>query len=140
MRALVLDCSATLPWVFGSEATDATDALLATVTNGAEVWVPSLWHLELANVLLSAKKRGRIDEAGITGFLTALNSFEIHVDDETVNQAWSQTLAIAESHQLTSYDASYLELALRRNLPLATLDKKLAQEAQNSGLISLFDR
>lgn len=134
MNALVLDCSATLPWVFGSEATPATNALLDTVSEGATVWVPNLWHLELTNVLLGAKRQGRIDEAGITGFLTALETFDIRVDAETANQAWSRTRALAESHQLTSYDAAYLELALRRNLPLATLDKKLAAEAKRSGL------
>lgn len=133
MNALVLDCSATLPWVFGSEATKATKALLETVTHGAEVWVPSLWHLEVANVLIGAQKRARIDQAGITQFLTALEAFDIRTDDQTTMRAWHQTLALAERYQLTSYDAAYLELALRRNLPLATLDKDLIKAVKKAG-------
>jgi predicted nucleic acid-binding protein len=133
MKALVLDCSATLPWVFGSEATKATDALLETVVQGAQVWVPALWHLEIANVLIGAQKRGRIDQAGITQFLTALEAFDIRTDDQTTTRAWHQTLALAERYQLTSYDAAYLELSLRRNLPLATLDKALTKALKKAG-------
>ena len=133
MKAFVLDCSATLPWVFASEATPATDALLDALTGGGKAWVPALWHLELGNVLLGAQRRGRIDQAGIEGFLSALGAYDIEVDGQTSSLAWSKTLALAASHGLTVYDAAYLELALRRRLPLATLDKTLLAALKKAG-------
>jgi predicted nucleic acid-binding protein len=68
----VLDCSATLPWIFASEATTATDRLLDQLSAGAKAWVPSLWHLELGNVLLGAQRHGRMDRAGIEKFFSTL--------------------------------------------------------------------
>ena len=132
--ALVLDCSATLPWIFRDEATKATERLLDALAAGAEAWIPALWHLELGNVLLAAQKRGRIDQAGIEGFLSKLEAYRITLDDETMTRAWNKTLDLAVQHQLSTYDAAYLELALRRNLPLATLDEALMVAATASGV------
>lgn len=134
MREFVLDCSATIPWAFASEATPKTDALLDRLAAGGKAWVPALWHLELGNVLLGAQRKGRIDQAGIEQFLSALDVYDIEVDPETMAVAWSKTLAFAESHGLTVYDATYLELALRRGLPLATLDDSLRKAAQKAGV------
>jgi predicted nucleic acid-binding protein len=133
MKAFVLDCSATLPWVFASEATPETDALLDILAAGGKAWVPALWHLELGNVLLGAQRKGRIDKAGIEKFLAALGVYDIEVDPETMTVAWSRTLALAESFGLSVYDAAYLELALRRGLPLASLDAPLRKAMQKAG-------
>jgi predicted nucleic acid-binding protein len=133
MKEFVLDCSATLPWVFASEATQRTDALLDTLAEGGKAWVPALWHLELANVLLGAQRKGRIDKAGIEQFLSALGVYDIEVDSGTMSVAWSKTLALAENFGLTIYDATYLELALRKGLPLATLDGSLRKAMQQAG-------
>lgn len=133
MKEFVLDCSATLPWVFASEATPETDALLDRLAAGAKAWVPALWHLELGNVLWGAQRKGRIDKAGMEQFLSALDVYDIEVDPETIAVAWSKTLALAESYGLTVYDAAYLELALRRGLPLATLDGALRKAMQKAG-------
>ena len=133
MKEFVLDCSAVVPWVFASEATPATDALLDALAAGNKAWVPALWHLELGNVLLGAQRKGRIDKAGVVRFLAALDVFDIEVDAETVGVAWTRTQALAESFGLTVYDATYLELALRRGLPLATLDRSLRLGMQKAG-------
>ncbi|MSU50757.1 MAG: PIN domain-containing protein [Opitutus sp.] len=133
MKEFVLDCSATVPWVFVSEATVETDALLDALAAGDKAWVPALWHLELGNVLLGAQRKGRIDKAGVEKFLAALDVFDIEVDPETMGVAWAKTLALAESFGLTVYDAAYLELALRRGLPLATLDRSLRLAMQKAG-------
>jgi predicted nucleic acid-binding protein len=133
MNEFVLDCSATVPWVFESESTKETDALLNRLTAGGKAWVPALWHLEVANVLMGAQRKGRIDKAGIEKFLSALDVYDIEVDSETMALAWSKTLGIAESFGLSVYDASYLELALRRGLPLATLDRSLRAAIQKAG-------
>ena len=95
--------------------------------------MPALWHLELGNVLLGAQRRGWIDKAGVEKFLAAVDVFAIDVDPETVGVAWSKTLALAESFGRTVYDATYLELALRRGLPLATLDRSLRPAMQKAG-------
>jgi predicted nucleic acid-binding protein len=133
MKEFVLDCSATLPWVFASEATPETDAWLDALAAGGKAWVPALWHLELGNVLLGAQRKGRIDKAGIEQFLSTLDVYDIEVDPATMTVAWSKTLALAESFGLTVYDAAYLELALRRGLPLATLDAGLRRAMQKAG-------
>lgn len=133
MKEFVLDCSATLPWVFESEATKATDALLDQLARGAKAWVPALWHLELANVLLGAKRRGRMDQAGIEKFLGTIALYDIAVDSDTMPNAWAKTLAQAERYDLSVYDGAYLELALRRGLPLATLDSALISAMKRAG-------
>jgi len=133
VKEFVLDCSATLPWVFASEATRETHALHGVLIAGGKAWVPALWHLELGNVLLGAKRKGRIDQAGIEKFLTTLEIYAIEVDDETMNVAWSKTLALAESFGLTVYDATYLELALRKGVPLASLDVPLRNAVKKAG-------
>ena len=96
--------------------------------------VPQLWPIEALNGLLSAERRGRISppiRLRLAGFLRAL---PISVDDETADQLWTTTAQLAEQHRLTAYDATYLELALRLGLPLATADKRLITAAQNIGL------
>lgn len=133
MREFVLDSSATLPWVFASEATPATRALQDVLARGGKAWVPALWHLELGNVLLGARRQGRIDQAGIEKFLSTLGLYDIEVDGETMTSAWAKTLGLAESYALTLYDAAYLELALRKGLPLASLDDSLRKAMRRAG-------
>jgi predicted nucleic acid-binding protein len=129
----VLDCSATLPWIFGSEAAPATQRLLDQLASGAKAWVPALWHLELGNVLLGAQRRGRIDKAGIEKFFATLSIYDIEVDPETIALAWPKTFALGEGFGLTMYDAVYLELALRKGVPLASLDDQLRAAMQKAG-------
>ena len=133
LSEFVLDCSATLPWLFASEATAATDRLLGELTSGARAWVPALWHIELGNVLLGAWRRGRVDRAGIERFFSGLAVYDIVVDSEMVTLAWTKTIALGETFGLTMYDAVYLELALRRGLPLASLDEQLRSAMRKAG-------
>jgi predicted nucleic acid-binding protein len=129
----VLDCSAALPWLFASEATSATDRLLDQLATGAKAWVPALWHLELGNVLLGAQRRGRVDKAGIERFFSSLAVYDIEVDNETIGVAWTKTFSVGETFGLTLYNAAYLELALRRGLPLASLDEQLRGAMRKAG-------
>ncbi|MBU6181209.1 MAG: type II toxin-antitoxin system VapC family toxin [Verrucomicrobia bacterium] len=130
----VLDCSAALPWVFADEATKGTDRLLDGLAAGDQAWVPAIWHLEVGNVLLGAMRKGRIDQAGIEAFVSRLGDLEIQVDPETSVRAWDKTLDLAQQHRLSTYDAAYLELALRLGIPLATLDKQLAAACRSAGV------
>jgi predicted nucleic acid-binding protein len=133
VKEFVLDSSATVPWVFSSEATQATDALLDALVAGGKAWVPALWHLEIANMLLAAQRKGRIDKAGIDKFFSTLALLDIEVDGSTIGEAWSRTLSLAEGFNLSVYDAAYLELSLRRGLPLATLDTVLRSAVKKTG-------
>jgi predicted nucleic acid-binding protein len=121
---MVIDASLTMTWYFEDEATPATDAVLDRIAEGGAV-VPVLWRLEVANGFQSAIRRKRISAAYRDESLAALAQLPITVDADTDTHAWTSTLRLAERFGLTVYDACYLELAQRRRLPLATLDKAL---------------
>ena len=126
--SLVLDSSITLAWIFAEETTHAVIEVFELLRQQA-AWVPGLWRLEVANALQMGVRRGRIDTAFRDGSLADLTRLPIQVDGETDLQAWGSTLELAERHRLTLYDAAYLELALRRSLPLASLDQELRRAA-----------
>jgi predicted nucleic acid-binding protein len=98
------------------------------------VIVPSLWSLEIGNVLLIAERKKRITLEQRQKALHILTELPIVIDIMTANHAWLETMELAERHNLTLYDASYLELSLRRSLPLATFDKSLKKAAELSGV------
>lgn len=129
MSAFVLDASVTFAWCFIDEASPASDRLLDRVQREGAI-VPSLWPVEIANVLLMAERRRRIAPKSSDQFVDLLARLPIAVDDETAGRALGDTLALARSHDLTVYDASYLELARRRGLPLATRDLALRKAAR----------
>jgi predicted nucleic acid-binding protein len=130
---LVLDVSLSCAWCFADEASEGAWAILERLqTNRAQV--PALWLWETANVLLQAERRGRISPAASRTFLGLLEGLPISVDQPTATSAWHDTLALARSHRLTSYDAAYLELALRRGLPLASRDQALQAAARTEGV------
>ena len=131
--SFIIDCSITMAWCFGDEATPKTLQLLERLETDA-VLVPSLWFLEVANVLAMAERRKRIAAAESDEFVSLLTKFQIEVDDQAHQRAFSQLLSSCRSHALTSYDAVYLELATRRRLPLATLDDPLRRAAKALGV------
>jgi predicted nucleic acid-binding protein len=126
--SVVLDASLTLTWYFDDETKPAADAVLDQVSEAGAV-VPTLCRLEVANAFPSALRRKRITPFYRDESLTDLAALPITVDGETDNHAWTTTLRLAERFDLTVYDATYLELAQRRGLPLATLDKALRSAA-----------
>ncbi|MBP7074464.1 MAG: type II toxin-antitoxin system VapC family toxin [Rhabdochlamydiaceae bacterium] len=125
----VLDCSITMTWCFEDESTAYTDSILENFKNITAI-VPTIWPLEVANVLLLSKKRGRITEVQSASFIDALSALPITVDSSTSAKAMRSIFLIANKAELTIYDAAYLELAIREKIPLMTLDKKLAQAAK----------
>ncbi|MFM8858660.1 MAG: type II toxin-antitoxin system VapC family toxin [Methylocystis sp.] len=127
--SLVLDASTTLSWYFDDETTPVTDAVLEQVASGGAV-TPSLWRLEVANALQMALRRKRITRSYRDEVLTQPRDMPISIDFETDAQAWTATLSLSERFSLTLYDATYLELAQRQNLPLATLDQELRAAAK----------
>jgi predicted nucleic acid-binding protein len=127
--SLVLDSSVTLAWVYSEETSPAVSRVLQLVSNDG-AWVPSLWRLEVANILEIGVRRRRHDGAFRDSMLADLALLPIALDQDTAAHAWGATLRLAERHRLTIYDAAYLELAKRRDLPLATLDAELRAAAK----------
>ena len=131
--SLVIDSSITLSWCFEDERTDVTATLLYRVAETGAL-VPALWRLEVANGLQVAMRRGRIDVAYRDATIANLRDLAIDVDPETDRKAWSEILQLADRFRLTLYDAAYLELAQRRQLPLASLDYDLRAAGQMLGV------
>jgi len=131
--AFIIDCSITMAWCFADEATPAASKVqdrLKTET----VLVPAHWFLEVTNVLAMAEKRKRITVARSAEFLALLSQMDIDIDHETASRSFAHLLPLCRSHGLTSYDAAYLELALRRRLALASLDDDLRSAARQTGI------
>jgi len=127
--SLVIDSSMTLAWYFEDEKTESSLAVLRRVADAGAI-VPALWRVEVLSGLQVAVRRGRIDSAYRDASLADLQSLVIAIDPATNRRAWSATLRLCERFGLTPYDAAYLELAQRRQLPLATLDAALVRAAR----------
>jgi predicted nucleic acid-binding protein len=130
---IVVDASIALAWSFEDERTPEVDQILERVLARGAV-VPAIWPLEIANTLQMALRRKRIDAAYRDATIQDLRRLLVVVDAETNTLAWTSTLQLSDRFALTAYDASYLELAIRRQLPLATLDRQLADAARASGI------
>ncbi len=133
--AFVLDCSLAMAWVFPDDATEATDRLRDSLLED-RAFVPSLWPVEVGSVLLAATKRGRIEAHEVSVIRSSLESLPIEIEPVSVSRIWGTALALAAEYGLSVYDATYLELALRLRLPLATLDRALAAAAQSAGVVT----
>lgn len=137
--SFVLDNSVTMRWFFGDGkpevliyASKVLDAIKQDIA-----LVPATWGLEVANVIARAEAKALVTEARSGAFLEMLNDVDIEVDAATFAHALSGTLQLARRYKLSAYDASYLELALRLGIPLATLDEDLQKAAKKAG-VKLF--
>ncbi len=129
----VLDGSVTMAWYFKDEENDYANAVRDGLGMNRAV-VPSLWPLEVANTILVGERRKRSNQAQAAAWTGLLASLPITVDDETATRAFSDILHLGRAQNLSAYDAAYLELAMRRGLPLATLDAKLKAAAGAVGV------
>jgi predicted nucleic acid-binding protein len=133
MTEIVIDASVTLAAMM-EEAHSAQARIIMRRVAVSGAYVPSLWHLEVGNILLLAERRRKLTEARRLECLADLEALPVTVDTETKAQAWGATTMIALRRNLTLYDAAYLELAQRRGLPLATFDAALSRAAAAEGL------
>ncbi|HZA67757.1 MAG TPA: type II toxin-antitoxin system VapC family toxin [Geminicoccaceae bacterium] len=113
-------------WCFPDEASPVADATLSAIA-ADEAIVPAVWWFEVRNLLITGERVGRMNPVGTAAFLADLETLPIRIDHAPVSDA---VLACARTHRLTIYNAGYLELALRVDAPLATLDRQLAQAAR----------
>ena len=125
----VIDNSVVMSWCFKDEASRYADAMLLRL-EASTALVPAIWPLELGNVLLVAERRKRLTEADSMHFLSLLAALPIEVEQETPDRMLKEVVALAREHMLSTYDASYLDLAMRKGLPVATLDKVLIGAAK----------
>lgn len=125
----VVDNSVVMAWCFEDEGNSYADTVLESLESG-EAFVPAIWPLEVGNVLLVAERRKRLSQASVVRFLTLLGSLPITVEQETPDRMLKEIVSLAREHGLSTYDASYLDLAMRLDLPLATQDTSLAKAAK----------
>jgi predicted nucleic acid-binding protein len=135
-KVLVIDSSVAIAWCFPDERDTYSRSVLDALASEQAV-VPELWHLEVANTLVVGERRKRSTQADTVAWLGFLSCLPITVDEQTKARAFGDTAGLARAHGLSVYDAAYLELALRRGLPLATLDDALKAAAKVVG-VALF--
>jgi predicted nucleic acid-binding protein len=134
--AFVLDASLALGWSFSDEPTPE-GALSFDSLGREQAVVPAVWPYEVANALAIAERRGRITRNDATQLASVFVSYAVEVDALSPSHAFTTVLDIARDYSLSSYDAAYLELAIRRALPLATLDEALRAAAADAGVSAL---
>lgn len=129
----VLDGSVTLAWFFADETDPYADEVLASFPF-SEAVVPAIWPLEVANAIVVGERRKRSTVAQASKWLGILGSLPVNIDGETASRAWADVLTLARTQNLSSYDAAYLELAIRLGLPQATLDTQLKAACAKAGV------
>ena len=133
-RTFVADASAAIAWVHPAQATKQTDAMLDAIADGATLEVPALWPLEVANALIALVRRRKITEDERQAAVGWLRGLRVRVDHEMAALAFARLSELAVTHQLSVYDAAYLELAVRRGLSLACKDGPLRAAAARAGV------
>jgi predicted nucleic acid-binding protein len=134
MEGIVVDASVALVWCYPDEHSDFAYRVLDALEY-RQMIVPSLWAIEVANALIVGERRRRLTAADVAHFLDLLDGLSIQTDLETASRALGETMALARAHELSAYDATYLELAMRQALPLATLDERLRKAGEAVGAV-----
>ena len=129
----VIDNSVVMTWCFRDESNRYADVVLDRLEKSTAI-VPSIWPLEVGNVLLVAERRKRLSEADSMRFVALLSELPLLVDQESPERMLKEILALAREHHISTYDASYLDLAMRSGLPLASRDGALIQAAERCGV------
>ena len=134
MSAIVLDASITLSWCFPDEQTPVALNVLDRLNGGERALVPAFWSVEVLNSLLIGEKRKRITPEQTQAFLATLQALGPELDSASADQVFGPVQALCRAHRLTPYDALYLELAMRTQSPLASLDQSQKDAAKSLGI------
>lgn len=135
-KQFVIDNSVVMAWCFEDQTNKYTESVLDRLET-SEAFAPGIWPLEVGNVLLIAERKNILSKSDVVRFLSLLQSLPLYVEQESSARMLTEIVALARDCRLSTYDASYLDLAMRRGLPLATQDKALASAAKKCG-IALF--
>lgn len=130
----VLDSSVALAWALPDESSPAADRLLASLPKGSVFWVPALWWYEVTNALVAARRRRRLAEADRARIVEIFGMLPVRTDGLLDAHLVWRLFALADAHAISAYDAAYLELAQRRGLGLATLDRRLITASAKVGV------
>lgn len=130
----VLDASVSAAWLLNDESSAYADRLLKRLAAGAEAVVPAIWRYEMANVLSVGVRRARVSAADSAQLSQWLSALPISIDPGSVDAVMAGVSGVAALYDLSVYDAAYLELALRKGLPLASLDQRLVAAAKTAGV------
>jgi len=131
--AFVLDSSVVLAWILPDEQYVQVDEIASRLETEAAI-VPAIWPLEIHNALLVAERRDRIEPEQVESALRAVTALAIHVDHDVSLESAGRAFVLARALKLSAYDASYLELAGREGVPVATVDRRLREACQASGI------
>ena len=134
IRTFVADASVAVGWVHPAQATTQTAAMLDAIDEGAVLEVPALWPLEVANALIVLVRRRKLTDDDRQIALAWLRGLRVRIDQEMASLAFSRLSELAAAHELSVYDAAYLELAERRKLVLGCKDGRLRKAARQSGV------
>lgn len=132
-RQFVIDNSVVMAWCFEDQTSKYTESILERL-KASEAFAPGIWPIEVGNVLLIAERKNILSKAAVARFLSLVQNLPIIVEQESSARMLTELVALAREHRLSTYDASYLDLAMRLGLPLATQDKALASAAKKCGL------
>ena len=133
MKSFVVDASVTLAWCLPGQATSASENALKELGAGVTALAPCIWPGEVANGIWSAERRGELSRSQAVGILNLLRSLPVMVDHQLPVRVFDAVRELASQYDITVYDASYLDTALREQLPLATLDRALLRAAREAG-------
>lgn len=133
MNRFVIDNSVLLSWYLEDEGSGYADAILEQLDE-CEMLAPAIWALEFSNALLMAERRKRLTTAETTHILSIVETLPWSIEQESPERSWNEILQLARAQSLTTYDASYLDLAMRSGLPIATQDKALVKAARKCGV------
>lgn len=131
----VLDSSFALAWGLPDETSLQAQQFLEHLSEGDALWVPALWWYEISNALVVAQRRRRLSESDRFNLLDLYGELPLHTDTHLTSEIAGRLQGLAHEHELSAYDAAYLELAIRKSASLATLDRKLAAVARQVGIV-----
>ncbi len=132
-KSFVVDNSVVMAWCFKNEINLYADSVLDSLEHFTAI-VPSIWPLEVGNVLLVAERKNRLSAADSIRFIALLSQLPITVDQEPPERMIKEIFALARTHRLSTYDASYLDLAIKRGISIATLDDRLLYAAEQNNV------
>jgi predicted nucleic acid-binding protein len=133
LKGIVIDASVALAWCFPDEASDYADSVLVALEKETVI-VPGIWAVEITNALLVGERRKRIRQPEIGRFVGLMNGLSIVEDGQPFSDTVSNVLPLAREYDLSAYDASYLDVAVRHEIPLATLDTTLQKACTLAGI------